>query len=339
MAEDEDAKMRTMTFETRSSTAGLLQGVGSFVLGGLTPLYLMTLAPAGSVEIVADRVVFTLVFCVLLIAATRSWGSLVAVFRSGRTFGSLAIAAGLFGANWLTYIYAILSGQAVDASLGAFVAPLLSVLLGVLVLGERLRPLQWIAVGIGGLAVVVLVAAYGGVPWLALIYALTWGLYSLVKNRVGVTVDAITSLTVETVVLAPIAISVLGWLGVTGSLTLTSFGAGHFMLLAAGGLVTAVPMILFNASARRLSMTVLGLLSYLTPVMVLILAVTVFGEGMGPEKWIGFSFVWLALVILTADMLVASAGYRRNSVRGEAARAAEAERNLAPTPADAPELL
>lgn len=322
--------------KSRSTSAGLLYGVGSRVLGSASPLYLMTLAPAGPVEIVADRVVFSLVFCLLIMGATRSWGSLVPVFRSGRSFGTLLIAAGLFGANWFTYMYAVLIGHAVDAALGDFIAPLLSILLGVLVLGERLRPLQWIAIGIGFLAVVVLITAYGHVPWLALIYALTAALYMLLKKRVGVDVDALTSLTVETVVLAPIAVAVMVWLAMAGSLTLTGFGAGHFGLLAAGGLMTCVPMILFNASARRLSMTALGLLSYLSPTIVLILAVTVLGEHMAPERWGGFALVWLALAVMTVDMLIASARYRRNSVHGAAA---EATSDFAPTRADAPELL
>jgi chloramphenicol-sensitive protein RarD len=313
----------------------LWQGVGAYGLWGLVPLYLMTLEPAGPLEIVAVRIVFTLTFCLLLIAVTRSWAPFLAVFRAKRAFGSLALAAGLFGANWFVSIYAILAGQAVEVSLGAFISPLLSVLLGVLVLRERLRPLQWLSVAVGAIAVFALIAAYGRLPWLALIYALTWALYSLVKNRVGISVDAITSLTVESLVVAPIAIIILGWLGLTGALTLISFGAGHFALLAVGGVVTAFPMVLFNASARRLSMTILGLLSYLTPVIMLILAVTVLGEAVGPEKWIAFSLVWLALAILTVDMIMSSTASRRSTTRTATAHTDRGERLPVPTPADA----
>jgi chloramphenicol-sensitive protein RarD len=310
-------------------TAGLLYGIGAYGLWGLLPLYFMTLAPAGPVEIVADRVLFSLVVCFALIAATRSWGAVSAVFRSARTFWALALAGGLIAVNWLTYTFGVLSGQTIEAALGYFINPLVSVLLGVLVLKERLRPLQWAAVGTGGVAVVVLAVAYGRVPWIALILAFSFGFYGLVKNRVGAKVDAVTSLTLETVVLTPFALAVMGWLGATGALTLTGFGAGHFWLLAASGLVTAVPLLFFGAAARRLPMTTVGLLQYLAPLLQFTMAVTVLGEHMAPERWIGFGIVWLALAVLTADMLLVSqrrrAALRRAGLEAERpARAADA---------------
>jgi chloramphenicol-sensitive protein RarD len=266
----------------------------------------MTLAPAGSVEIVADRVLFSLVVCLVLIAVTRSWRALADVFRSGRTFWALALAAGLIAVNWLTYTFGVLSGQTIEAALGYFINPLVSVLLGVLVLKERLRPLQWAAVGTGAVAVVVLTVAYGRVPWIALILAFSFGFYGLVKNRVGAKVDAVTSLTMETIVLTPFALGVVGWLGAAGTLTLTGHGAGHFWLLAASGIITAVPLLLFGAAARRLPMTTVGLLQYLAPLLQFTMAVTVLGEHMAPERWIGFGIVWAALAVLTADMLLVS---------------------------------
>jgi chloramphenicol-sensitive protein RarD len=266
----------------------------------------MTLAPAGSVEIVADRVLFSLVVCLVLIAVTRSWRALADVFRSGRTFWALALAAGLIAVNWLTYTFGVLSGQTIEAALGYFINPLVSVLLGVLVLKERLRPLQWAAVGTGAVAVVVLTVAYGRVPWIALILAFSFGFYGLVKNRVGAKVDAVTSLTMETIVLTPFALGVVGWLGAAGTLTLTGHGAGHFWLLAASGIITAVPLLLFGAAARRLPMTTVGLLQYLAPLLQFTMAVTILGEHMAPERWIGFGIVWAALAVLTADMLLVS---------------------------------
>jgi chloramphenicol-sensitive protein RarD len=266
----------------------------------------MTLAPAGSVEIVADRVLFSLVVCLVLIAVTRSWRALADVFRSGRTFWALALAAGLIAVNWLTYTFGVLSGQTIEAALGYFINPLVSVLLGVLVLKERLRPLQWAAVGTGAVAVVVLTVAYGRVPWIALILAFSFGFYGLVKNRVGAKVDAVTSLTMETIVLTPFALGVVGWLGAAGTLTLTGHGVGHFWLLAASGIITAVPLLLFGAAARRLPMTTVGLLQYLAPLLQFTMAVTVLGEHMAPERWIGFGIVWAALAVLTADMLLVS---------------------------------
>ncbi|WP_425471488.1 EamA family transporter RarD [Sinomonas susongensis] len=297
--------------EAPRTGAGLLYGIGAYGLWGLLPLYFITLAPAGPVEIVSDRVLFSLVVCLVLIAVTRSWGSLAAVFRSRRGFGILAVAAVLIAINWLTYTYGVLSGQAIEASLGYFINPIVSVLLGVILLKERLRPLQWTAVVIGFVAVIVLAVAYGRVPWIALILAFSFGFYGFVKNRVGATVPAVTSLTVETVVLTPLALVAVAWLGAAGTLTVTGNGPGHFWLLAASGIVTAVPLLFFGASARRLPMTMIGMLQYMTPLLQFILAVTVLGEHMGPERWAGFAIVWLALVVLTADMLLA--GRRRRS--------------------------
>lgn len=308
---------RSNTAEARRTTVGLLYGIGAYGLWGLLPLYFITLTPAGPVEIVSDRVLFSLVVCLVLIAVTRSWGSLATVFRSGRGFGALAVAAVLIGINWLTYTYGVLSGQAIEASLGYFINPLVSVLLGVIVLKERLRPLQWTAVGIGFVAVIVLAVAYGRVPWIALILAFSFGFYGLVKNRVGATVDPVTSLTVETVVLTPLALVAVAWLAAAGTLTVTGNGPGHFWLLAASGIVTAVPLLFFGASARRLPMTTIGLLQYMAPLLQFLIAVTLLGEHMGPERWAGFAIVWLALVVLTADMLLG--GRRRRSALRAAA--------------------
>ncbi len=305
------------------TTAGLIFGIGAYGLWGLLPLYFVTLTPAGPVEVVADRVVFSLVVCLVLMAVTRSWRSLAAVFRSRRSLGILTLAGVLIAANWLTYTYGVLSGQAIEAALGYFINPLVSVLLGVLVLKERLRPLQWAAVGIGFVAVLVLAIAYGRMPWIALILAFSFGFYGLVKNRVGATVDAVTSLTVETVVLTPLAVAAIVWLGVAGSLTLAGSGPGHFWLLAASGIVTATPLLFFGASARRLPMTTIGLLQYVAPLLQFIIATTILGEHMGPERWAGFGIVWLALIVLTADMLLA-AQRRRSAVRAARARAADA---------------
>ena len=189
----------------KDTTAGILFGIGAYGLWGLMPLYFFVLAPAGAVEIVANRVVWSLLFCVLLITITRSWRVLGAAFRNRTVIGPLSIAAVLIAVNWLTYTYGVTTGQAVEASLGYFINPLVSVLLGVLVLKEKLRPLQWAAVGIGFIAVGVLTVSYGKLPWIALTLALSFGLYGFVKKRVGPRADAITSLTVETIVLAPVA--------------------------------------------------------------------------------------------------------------------------------------
>ena len=258
-------------------------------------------------------------FCVLLITVTRSWRVLGAAFRNRTVIGPLSIAAGLIAVNWLTYTYGVTTGQAVEASLGYFINPLVSVLLGVFVLKEKLRPLQWAAVGIGFIAVGVLTVSYGKLPWIALTLALSFGLYGFVKKRVGPRADAITSLTVETIVLAPVAAATMIFLAVSGAASLASNGAGHFWLLVASGVITAVPLLFFGASARRLPMTTIGLLQYFAPVLQFIVALVVFKETMTPDRWIGFGVVWLALLVLTVDMLHTA---RKNSVTRKLARAA-----------------
>lgn len=302
----------------KETTAGILFGIAAYGAWGLLPLYFIALMPANAVEIVANRVVWSLVFCLLLIAVTRSWRALAGAFRDRSVFGSLAIAAALIAVNWLTYTYGVTTGQAVEAALGYFINPLVSVLLGVFILKERLRPLQWAAVGIGFVAVVLLTLSYGKLPWIALTLAVSFGLYGFVKKRVGPKVDAVTSLSVETIVLAPIAAATMVWLGVSGAATLASQGAGHFWLLAASGVITAVPLLFFGASARRLPMTTIGLLQYFAPLLQFIVAVAVLGEAMTLDRWIGFGVVWLALLVLTADML---RNARKNSVAKKLARA------------------
>ncbi|MDT0167992.1 EamA family transporter RarD [Pseudarthrobacter sp. BRE9] len=300
----------------KDTTAGMLFGIGAYVLWGLLPLYFFILMPAGAVEIVANRVVWSLLFCALLITVTRAWGTLAAALKDRRVFGSLALAAFLIAINWLTYTYGVTTGQAVETSLGYFINPLVSVLLGVLVLKEKLRPLQWAAVGVGFVAVGVLTYSYGKLPWIALTLAFSFGLYGFVKNRVGSRVDAITSLSVETMVLAPLAAVAMVVLAANGSSTLTSQGSGHFWLLLASGVITAVPLLFFGASARRLPMTTIGLLQYFAPVLQFLVALLVFREAMTAERWIGFGVVWLALLLLTLDMLRTA---RRNSVARKAA--------------------
>lgn len=283
--------------------AGTLFGLLAYLLWGLLPLYFVLLAPAGPFEIVSARVLFSLVFCVILLSVMRLWREFRGALASRRTALWLLLASGLIAVNWFTYTWAVLSHHAIEAALGYFMNPLVSVLLGVVVLRERLRVLQWIAVGLGGVAIVVLGVAYGSVPWVALILAFSFGFYGYVKNRVGASTSAVTSLSVETLFLTPVAAAVMLVLGAQGQVTLFSEGAGHFWILAASGVVTAMPLILFGAAARRLPLSTIGLLQYLAPTLQFLIAVLVLGESMPPERWIGFSLVWVALIIFTVDML------------------------------------
>ncbi|WP_240930407.1 EamA family transporter RarD [Isoptericola sp. BMS4] len=294
-----------MTTPSTPDRRGLPLGLSAFVLWGAMPLFFSLLEPAGPVEIIAHRVVWSLVFLLVLLAATRTLGSLAAVLRSPRRLGVIAVASALIVVNWVTYVYAVQSGHVLDAALGYFVTPLLTALLGVVVLRERLRAAQWVALGLGAAAVVVITAGSsagtGGVPWIALVLAGAFGLYSLVKNRVGRDVAALPGLAAETAVATPLALGYLVWLGATGAGTFTTAGVGHALLLAASGVVTGLPLLLFSGAARRLPLTVVGMLQYLNPALQLLVGLLVFDEHMPPARWAGFVLVWAALVLLTVD--------------------------------------
>ncbi|MFB8227129.1 EamA family transporter RarD [Cellulosimicrobium sp. NPDC055967] len=285
---------------------GLLLGAGAFFLWGAMPLYFPLLVPAAPLEIIAHRVVWSLLFCLVLLAATRQLGGFVTALRTPRPLGVLAVAAVLIVTNWTVYVYGVLSGHVLDAALGYFINPLVTVLLAVAVLRERLRPAQWAAVGIGVAAVVVISTGAGGLPWIALALAASFGLYGLVKNRVGRTVEALPGLAVETAVLTPVALAYLVWLGTTGAGTFGAEGTGHALLLASAGIVTALPLLLFSAAARRLPLSVVGLLQYLGPALQFLVGLLVFHEPMSPTRWAGFALVWAALVVLSVDGLRAA---------------------------------
>ena len=288
--------------ETR---AGMAYGLSAYGLWGILPLYFTALIPAGPLEIVANRIVWSLLFCFLLITALRGWRTFGAALGNRRTFGTLSLAAGLIAVNWLTYVFAVLNGHAIEAALGYFINPLVSVLLGVILLKERLRPAQWAAMGVAFAAVLVLAFGYGNVPWIALILALSFGFYGLVKKNIGGRVDAVTSLSVETLVLTPVSVAIMLILMAGGQATLLSEGGGHFWLMAASGLITALPLLFFGAAARRLPLSTVGMLQYLAPILQFIIALVFLHEPMPLERWIGFGLVWLSLAILTTDMAVA----------------------------------
>jgi chloramphenicol-sensitive protein RarD len=274
---------------------GLLAGVSAYALWGLFPLFFALLSPASALEILGHRIVWSLLVVVLVLVATRGWAQVRAVPRPQVL--RLAVAAVLLAANWGVYVYAVNSHQVVQASLGYFVNPLLTVALGVVVLGERLRGPQQVAVGIAALAVAVLTVDAGTLPWVALVLAATFGTYGLLKKQADV--GAVASLAVETMVLAPVA---LGYLLLAGG-TFASHGAGHAALLASSGVVTAVPLLLFGASATRIPLSTLGTLQYLTPTGQLLVALLVRHEPFGAGRALGFALVWVALAVFTTDLV------------------------------------
>jgi chloramphenicol-sensitive protein RarD len=297
-----------------SQGAGLAFAIGAYGLWGLLPVYFLSLEPTGPVEIVAWRIVLSLAFCFFLLAVTRGWASFARTLRDRRAMLLLGLAGALIVVNWLTYVFATLTGHVVEAALGYFLNPIVTVLLGVLVLRERLRPAQWAAIGISALAALVLAVGYGSLPLVALTLAFSFGFYGLVKKKLGPTVDAITGLTMETAWLTPFAVAGLAVLAATTGLTLGAAGPVHLVLLLSAGVVTAVPLLFFAAAARRLPLTLVGLTQYLAPLLQFILGVAVLGEDMPVERWIGFALVWLALIVLTIDMFVAQRTPRRASL-------------------------
>ena len=283
-------------------TRGLIQGLSAYVLWGLLPLYFIAISIASPAEIVASRIVWSLVFCALLLTFTRTWPQFIALSKDRGAVAKLALAAFLIAVNWLTYTFAVLNGQAVEASLGYFMNPLISAALGVLVLKERLSRLKWTAMGFGLGAVVVLFIAYGKVPYIALVLGFSFGLYGLVKNRVGRSATALTSLTMETALLALPAIAFMAWIMTRGESTVFSAGPLHLWLMISGGVITAVPLLLFGASARRLPLNLVGALQFIAPILQFALAVIVLGEPMPPERLAGFSLVWVAVILVCVDL-------------------------------------
>ncbi len=278
---------------------GVLTGLGAYALWGLFPLYFPLLEPASGLEIVAHRVLWSLVFVGLLLFGLRRWAHVRAAVADRRTLLVLAGAAVLIAVNWLVFVYGVNSGHVVETSLGYFINPLVSVLLGVVGFSERLRPLQWTAVGIAAVAVAVLTVDYGRPPWIALSLALSFGLYGLMKKLVKV--EAAPGLFVETgLVAVPAALRLLHGAG-TG--TFMAEGPGHALLLASSGAATAIPLLLFAAAARRVPLSTVGLLQYLTPLMQLSIGIFVYGEPMPAARLAGFAIVWLALAVFTVDML------------------------------------
>ncbi|MFE7100130.1 EamA family transporter RarD [Streptomyces erythrochromogenes] len=305
--------------------AGLLYGFGAYGIWGLVPLFWPLLMPAGAVEILAHRMTWSLAVVGLALLAVRRWGWIRELLRQPRKLGLTALAASVISVNWGLYIWSVNNGHVVESSLGYFINPLVSIAMGVLVLGERLRRAQWVAVGLSFVAVLVLAIGYGRPPWISLVLACSFATYGLIKKKLNM--GGLESLAAETAMLFLPALGYLLWLGAQGQSSFTSQGVGHALLLAATGLVTAIPLVFFGAAAIRVPLSTLGLLQYMAPVFQFGLGVLYFHEAMPPERWAGFSLVWAALALLTWDALRTA---RRSRARLEAAPA------VVPAPAREP---
>lgn len=280
---------------------GYLYGLGAYVLWGFFPFYIKLLRPSGPVEILAHRVIWSVMFIALVLAVTRHWSFLRRLARQPRLLAGVGLAATLIAVNWGTYIYGVNSDRVVETALGYFITPLVVVLFGVTVLNERLRAAQWTALGIGGLAVAVLAIDYGQPPYIALILALSFGGYGLLKKRLGL--PAAEGLFIESAMLALPALGYLGWLTWRSESSFGHGSTGHPVLLVLAGAATAIPLLLFAGAANRLPLTSLGVLQYTAPILQLGLGVLVYHEPMPPARLAGFALVWGALIVFTVDAI------------------------------------
>jgi chloramphenicol-sensitive protein RarD len=290
MTEDK-AKVRSL---------GLLFGVSAYTLWGLFPIYWPLLKPANPLEIVSHRAVWTLVFCFIILSLTKTLSSTLAILKRPKIVAGLFLSSILISINWIIYIYAANTGHVVEASLGYYINPIVVIAAGVIVLKEKMRPLQWAAVGIATLGVIVLTIDYGRLPWIALGLALSWGSYGLVKKKLGL--GALEGLSIETLLSSGAYLGYLIWLGNTGD--------GQFLnswkitlLFIGGGAVTAIPLLLFNGSTNRLPLTLIGLLQYITPTIQFCIGVWYYNEAMPGARWAGFLIIWIALTTLAFDLV------------------------------------
>jgi len=279
---------------------GLLYGVSAYVLWGMFPLYWPLLKPASSLEIVSHRAAWTSIFCILVLAFQKQLRHMFSLMRTPKVFFRLLAASALISVNWLVYIWATNHGHVVEAALGYYINPLIIIAFGVLLLKEKMRKLQWTAVGIGALGVLVLTYDYGRLPWIALTLAVSWGSYGLIKKQLNL--GALEGLAIETLI---------SFIPYTGYLVyLASQGTGQWghkpgltLLLTAAGAITAIPLLLFNGSATRLPYSTIGLLQYITPTLQFSIGVWVRHEAMPAARWVGFVIIWGALVCLAIDLV------------------------------------
>jgi chloramphenicol-sensitive protein RarD len=315
-----------------SRRAGLAYGVAAYGLWGIFPLYFPLLEPSGPLEILAHRMIWSLVVVAAVLLVLRRWAWIPELLRQPKRLGLIALAALAISINWGTYIWGVNSGHVVETSLGYFINPLVTIALGVIVLHERLRPAQWAAVGIGAAAVIILAIASGRPPWIALTLAFSFGTYGFIKKKVNL--GGLESLAAETSVQFFPALLFLVVLGVHGDSTFATHGPAHASLIAASGLITAIPLVAFGAAAIRVPLSTMGLLQYLAPVFQFLLGLTYFHESMPPARWAGFALVWAALTVMTGDAL-RNARRTRTAMRAAAA-AGTPPRSVLPGPGGTP---
>jgi len=282
---------------------GLLFGFSSYIIWGLFPLYWPLLEPANPLEIVSHRAVWTLVFCLIVLALSKQIRTTLVVMKNPKTMAALLLSTILVSINWITYIWAVNNGHVVEAALGYYINPLIIIAFGVILLREKMRPLQWVAVGIAAVGVLVLTIDYGRLPWVAISLALSWGSYGLVKKKLNL--GALEGLAIETLISF---IPYVGYLIFLGNQGTGQFGHDPLLtiLLISAGAVTAIPLLLFNGSTTRLPYSTIGLLQYITPTIQFSIGVWLRHEDMPTARWIGFIVIWFALAALATDLVRSS---------------------------------
>jgi len=280
---------------------GLTTGIALYLMWGFFPLYFRLLERSGAFEIIAHRVVWSFAFCAILLTIGKGWHRLAALAHDRRSLWGLVLAGHLVLINWTLYVWSVNAGHTLDAAMGYFINPLVSALLGVLVLRERLSPAQWMAFGIGIVAVVVLMVGHSSTPLISLGLAMSFGLYGLVKKVLGVAVKPAVGLIVETLATTPLALVYIGWGVAQGKSTFTG---SYSLLLVSAGILTAVPLLMFAFAASRISLTTLGILQYISPLLQFLVGLFLFGEQMPWQRWVGFSLVWVAVVMFSAEGLI-----------------------------------
>jgi chloramphenicol-sensitive protein RarD len=295
--------------------AGLLYGLAAYGLWGLVPLYFKAIVQVPPAETLAHRVVWSVVFLAGVLSLTGRWPDLVRCFRSRPLLLILLASTLLIGLNWFVFIYAVSQRQVLETSLGYFITPLVNVLLGMVFFGERLRPRQWLALTLAAGGVLILAVAAGQVPWIALTLAVSFGTYGLLRKMAPI--DGLISLAVETLLLFPAAVGFLGFLAWDDAISWGAIDRTTDVLLPLSGVVTTVPLLCFGAAARRLRLSTLGFLQYLSPSLAFLLAVGPFGEPFTTEQMASFGCIWTALAIYSADSVLA---YRRRGGNGPQAQ-------------------
>jgi len=283
------------------------------VIWGAFPLYWPLLQPANPLEIVSHRAVWSLFFCLVALGLSKQLKSTYALLKNPRVFIRLLLAAVLISVNWIVYIWGVNNGHVVECALGYYINPLIIISFGVIMLREKMRKLQWTAVGFGALGVIVLTIDYGRLPWIALALAVSWGSYGLVKKQLNL--GALEGLAIETLLSLPFYGGYLIYIGLNGTGQLGS-SAGLSILLIGAGIVTAIPLLLFNGSTTRLPFTIIGLLQYITPTLQFSIGVWVRHEAMPTARWIGFLIIWAALVTLAIDLLKSSRTVNNSVTQG-----------------------